>query len=68
MVVVLNVCKGSFKGDSLIYIYFFVIGKSLWYKWFGRECKWVEKEEVFWVEDEVVDSVEYKLLDMECRG
>lgn len=66
--VVLNVRKGSFKGDSSIHTYLFAIGKSLWYKRFGRERKRAEKEEVLWVEDEAVDSVEHKLLDTERRG
>ncbi len=64
---VLNIRKGSFKGDSSIHTYLFAIGKSLWYKRYGRESRRSEKEQSLVVEEVQVENAEYRLLDTERR-
>lgn len=64
---VLNVRKGSFKGDSSIHTYLFAIGKSIWYKRFGRESRRTEKEQALVVEETVVENAEVRLLDSERK-
>lgn len=64
---VLNVKKGSFKGESSIHTYLFAIGKSLWYKRFGRESRRSEKELALVQEDVEKDTAEFRLLDTERR-
>jgi RNA polymerase sigma factor (sigma-70 family) len=64
---ILNIRRGSFKGDSSIHTYLFAIGKGIWYKRFRKQTRQRDREAI--VEMDEVDTVtaEARLLNEEQR-
>ncbi|MEO1434202.1 MAG: sigma-70 family RNA polymerase sigma factor, partial [Bacteroidota bacterium] len=63
---VLNIRKGSFKGDSAVHTYLFAIAKGIWYKRFNKTVRGREIVDSLEPQEEAdYQNAEYDLLESE---